>query len=163
MTTYYDFTPTNQAPFQFQPTLDGQIYNAVVTWSLFGQRYYLNVYDLSGNLIVAIPLIASPSAIVIEGASWLRQTATVGLASSHNVPIGVTANLTISGMAPDAYNGAFEMLSVSPTQLSYSLASDPGLPTAFGSLFRDINLVAGYFSASTIVYREGANRFEVSP
>lgn len=56
----FDFIPTQSAPFQFQPTLDGQVYNAVVTWNLFAQRYYLNVYDLAGNLIVATAMVGSP-------------------------------------------------------------------------------------------------------
>jgi len=59
-TTYYDFTPNNSTAFQFQPTLDGQTYTVQVTWNLFGQRFYVNVYDLSGNLIFALPLIGSP-------------------------------------------------------------------------------------------------------
>ena len=60
MTTYVNFTPSASAAFQFQATLDGQIYNVVVTWNLFGQRYYINVYDLSNNRIVSQPMLPSP-------------------------------------------------------------------------------------------------------
>ena len=60
MTTVYDFTPTASAPFQFQPTLDGTTYNVIITWNVFGQRYYINIYDLSGNLILCMPFIGSP-------------------------------------------------------------------------------------------------------
>lgn len=56
----FDFTPSQQVPFQFQPTLDGQTYTLIVTWNLFGRRYYVNVYTLDGVLIEAIPLIGSP-------------------------------------------------------------------------------------------------------
>lgn len=60
MTTFVDFKPSLQGPFQFQPTLDGAVYNVIVTWNIFGRRYYVNLYDLSGSLIVSIPLIGSP-------------------------------------------------------------------------------------------------------
>ena len=62
MTTYIPFTPSATAPFQFQPILDDQVYNVIITWNLFGQRYYVNVYDTSGSLIVTLPMIASPLA-----------------------------------------------------------------------------------------------------
>lgn len=163
MTTFFDFAPTSVAPFQFQPTLDGTIYSAIVTWNLFGQRYYLNLYDLSGNLVVSLPVIGSPAGIAIEGASWLRGEATLGLADPHGLRIGSTAVLTVSGMTPDAYNGTFEALVVSVNQVTYSLASDPGAPSVLGYAGKNVDLVAGYFSSSTLIYREGANRFEVSP
>lgn len=60
MTTFTNFAPSPQTPFQFQPTLDGQAYTVVVTWNLFGQRYYVNIYDLGGVLVVCLPLIGSP-------------------------------------------------------------------------------------------------------
>jgi hypothetical protein len=58
--TTFAFTPSQTAAFTFQPVLDGSTYNVVVTWNIFGQRYYVNCYDLSGNLIFALPLISSP-------------------------------------------------------------------------------------------------------
>lgn len=62
----------------------------VVTWSLFGQRWVVNIYTLTGTLVVAKPLRSSP----------------------------------------DGY---------------------------------DINLVAGYFKTSTLIYRASSNSFEISP
>ena len=90
MTTFTQFTPPPASLFAFQPTLDGAVYSATVVWNLAGQRWYLQLTDLSGNLIVLLPLIGSP----------------------------------------------------------------------IGS---DINLVAGYFQTSTLVYREDTGNFEVSP
>ena len=90
MTTYTLFTPGPQAPFQFNATLDGQQYLVIITWNIFGQRWYVNIYDLYGNLVLAIAMAGSP---------------------------------------PD-YN---------------------------------INLVQGYFTTSTFVYRVATNSFEVSP
>ena len=163
MTTYYDFTPTAQAPFQFQPTLDGQTYSIFVTWNLYGQRYYVNVYDLSGNLIVALPVIGSPSSKSIGGSSWSDGRVTIGTITPHFFKIGATLNLTVAGMEPILYNGIFSMLVTSANELTYSLASDPGAPTTLGSVGADINLLGGYFNTSTLVFRAPTNQFEVTP
>jgi hypothetical protein len=55
------FTPTNAGAFQFGATFDGVNYICVVTWNLWAQRWYLNVYTVTGDLIVARALIASPA------------------------------------------------------------------------------------------------------
>jgi hypothetical protein len=60
MTQYFNFTPSPVSPFQFQPTLDGANYNCIVAWNIFGQRWYVGIYDLQNNLIVNIPMIGSP-------------------------------------------------------------------------------------------------------
>jgi hypothetical protein len=60
MTTYINFNPSPNEPFQFQPTLDGSVYNVIVTYNLFGQRYYVNIYTLDNTLVVCLPLIGSP-------------------------------------------------------------------------------------------------------
>jgi hypothetical protein len=99
MTTYIDFVPSIAAPFQFQPTLDGQLYSVLVPWNLYSQRYYVEVSDLSGNLICAIPQVGSP----VPGQN----------------------------------------------------------PFLTGNV--DLNLVAGYFTTSTLVWRPANQQFEVSP
>jgi hypothetical protein len=61
MTTLVPFTPSLQAPFQFQATLDGAIYTAIIKWNVFGQRWYFNLYT-SGNVrVVTRALIGSPT------------------------------------------------------------------------------------------------------
>lgn len=60
MTTYVNFTPSASAVFSFQATLDSSLYAVTVPWNLFGQRYYVNIYDTSGSLIVSRPLVGSP-------------------------------------------------------------------------------------------------------
>lgn len=86
----YPFTPSTVQNFAFQPTLDGQQYSCVVTWSLFGQRWILEVYTLAGGLVLQKPLAGSPQ--------------------------------------------------------DY-----------------DIDLIQGYFTISTMVFREASNAFEVAP
>ena len=61
MTTFVDFAPSQSAAFQFQPTFDGTTYTVIVTWNVFGQRYYVNVYTVQGALIYVMPLIGSPA------------------------------------------------------------------------------------------------------
>lgn len=59
--TQFVFLPTATTPFRFQPTLDGNIYTGIVTWNLFGQRWYLNLYAINGTLVLAIPVVPSPA------------------------------------------------------------------------------------------------------
>ncbi len=60
MTTLVTFAPTQSSSFQFQAVFDDTAYTVVVTWNLFGQRYYVNVYTVTGTLIYSLPLIGSP-------------------------------------------------------------------------------------------------------
>ena len=61
MTDYINFQPFDTGPFQFQATLDGTQYNIVVTYNVYGQRYYVNIYSTQGALIVARPMVGSPT------------------------------------------------------------------------------------------------------
>ena len=59
-TTCVDFQPSSLANFQFQAVLDGNSYNIVVTWNIYGERYYVNIYTSAGTLVLCKPLIGSP-------------------------------------------------------------------------------------------------------
>lgn len=162
MTTYYPFTPSAVAPFNFQPTLDGVVYNITVPWSLFGQRYYVNCYTQNGNLVFSVPLIGSVDGIHIQDVSWANGYVTVTLDEAHNFRVGATVKLTITGMTPAAYNGTFECMATSRNQFTYPLMADPGTESALGYAQYDVNIAAGYFT-STLVFRESNQTFEVSP
>jgi len=58
--TVVQFTPSKVSNFQFQATFDGAIYNVIVTYNIYGQRYYVNIYDTSNVRIITLPLIGSP-------------------------------------------------------------------------------------------------------
>jgi len=58
--TTFNYNPTSESVFQFQPTLDNNVYNVIVNYNIFGQRFYVNIYDLSGTLILCMPFIGSP-------------------------------------------------------------------------------------------------------
>lgn len=59
-TNYVDFLPTPSAPFQFQTVLDGAQYTVTVTYNVFGQRYYVNLYTVQGALVLSTPMVGSP-------------------------------------------------------------------------------------------------------
>lgn len=87
MTTVF-FNPSVKANFQFQCTLDNQQYTIIVTWNMFGQRYYLNCYDNNANRIFTLPLIGSTDVndINLAGGYFLSSTL-VFRASTQNFEI----------------------------------------------------------------------------
>jgi hypothetical protein len=156
------FVPSSQAPFQFQCTLDGNIYTCTITWSLFGRRYYLNIFDLNQNLVLTEALIGSPDGIAIQGLFWDQGVVTLSTLTTHGFRVGSTTELTISGSAPDAYNAVFQMLATGPQTLSFPLPNDPGVATSLGSVSYNIDLVGIHFD-STFVFRGTSQNFEISP
>ena len=162
MATFTPFTPNALAVFQFQATLDSAIYNVFVTWNTFGQRWYINIYDQSNTRIFTGALIGSPNGVAIQAASWSQGVVTLTTEIPHGYKIGQSAELTITGMTPAAYNGSFLLLATGSNTLIYRLAGNPGLATALGAVTFDISMTQGYF-ASTLVFRQAVATFEVSP
>ena len=66
MSTLTNFRPVPGGAFTFTPTLDGKVYVATVTWNVYGQRWYLNLFDQNANLVLSLPLIASPRDVDIS-------------------------------------------------------------------------------------------------
>lgn len=163
MTTVTPFTPSSTALFQFQPTLDGQAYTAITTTNLFGQRYYINLYATDGTWIFTQPLIGSPSAIALEAVSWANGSAIATTSLPHGYAIGSAINLTISGCAPDAYNGRVQALVIDAVTLSWPLPAPQMVASQLGGVSYDIDMAAGYFQTSTLVFRDGSQQFEVTP
>lgn len=162
MTTFIDFAPSAIAPFHFQVTLDGQQYNAVVTWSLFGRRFYLNLFALDGTRIVTKAIVSSPGGVAIEAMSWSGAKVAVTTSVPHGYKLGTVISLTIAGCSPDSYNGTVPCTITGPDTFTYPLATNPGAATTFGSATYNISLTAGYFT-STLVFRDQSQQFEVGP
>jgi hypothetical protein len=60
-TVYVDFTPSLDVAFQFQPTLDnGVVYNVIITWNVYGQRWYINIYTLTNQRVLTRSMVGSP-------------------------------------------------------------------------------------------------------
>ena len=175
MTTVVNFSPSATAapPFQFQATLDGVQYNITTTWNVFGQRWYVNLYTLSGTRLMTRPMVGSGAKIQAV-MSWANGTATAALQSPHNVAVGSVANIEVSGTGL-GYDGAWRGLATDAETLTYALASDPGQYGVTANVSQDVNLLAGqpasYDTAgnpqswftSTLVYRVGTQQFEVTP
>jgi len=162
MTTYTHFLPTATAAFQFTPTLDGQQYTAVVTWNMVGRRYYISLFALNGIRILTLPVIGSVDAIPVQSASWANGFVTVVTEQPHGYILHDTVELTLSGMAPDAYNGTTQALITGQNEFQFPLNADPGDPTKLGIVNYNINITAGYFSSTSLVFRESSQQFEVS-
>jgi hypothetical protein len=169
VTTFVDFVSSQTAPFSFQPTLDGTVYAATVTWNLFAQRYYLNLNALDGTLIFSLPLVGSPVGVALAGLSWAFGTVEATTEAPHGYEEGSTVALTLSGSAPDAYNGRFLCLVTGDATFTYPLAEDPGDTASLGVVNFNVNLLAGYYDASgqpfssTLVYRPANKQFEINP
>lgn len=165
MTINYAFQPSPVTAFQFQPTLDGNQYNIIVTWNLFGKRYYFNIFALDGTLIVTLPLISSASGFSLSTLSWNIEEQEVTAVAAEPLPyeVGTIVNLSVSGCSPTGYNGAFSCFITGPQTFTYPLTVNPGALSVPGAVSYDINLIGGYFDTSTLVYREATQQFEVGP
>jgi len=84
MTTFVQFNPSPYANFQFNPELDGTSYTATCTWNTYSSRYYINIYDNYGTLIVTNPLIASPDDFDINLVYGYFQTSRLVYRESSN-------------------------------------------------------------------------------
>ncbi|MFP1463117.1 hypothetical protein ACLB1E_23505 [Escherichia coli] len=60
MTTLIPFKPDGRGPFQFTARIGEYETFARVPFNLYANRYYLELKDSSGDVIVYTPLIASP-------------------------------------------------------------------------------------------------------
>lgn len=161
MTAYFPFTPSRKTAPNFMPTLDGKQYNCTVTWNLGGQRYYLNVFTLSGDRVLSIAIVETPADIAIQSGSYddVRGVATIILVASHGLKLGSTAQRRVTGCDPNDFDGTYPMLVSGPFSLTYTPATVPASgAVTVGTVGAPANLVAGYF-ASTLLYRNA--RFEV--
>jgi hypothetical protein len=162
MTSYYPLVPSSVSAPTFAPTFDGAQYTVTVTWNLFGQRYYVNCYDGSGDRIFTVPVIPSADALALASLVWDAASLRVFAATQepHNLAVGTVVQLTLAGATPDSYNGAHTCSITSPTEFFYPMSTDPGQIVTLGSVVYIISMTAGYFN-STLVFRDG--QFEVSP
>lgn len=60
MTTLIPFKPNGREPFQFTVTLGSITLFATVPYNLYSNRYYIQLKDSSGDVVVYTPLIGSP-------------------------------------------------------------------------------------------------------
>ena len=164
--TVTPFLPTASSIFQFQATLDGQPYTVAVLWNTFGQRWYFQITDQNGNIILFRSLVGSPAPIPILTAFWVPSAVTINTQTPHGFPIGTTQNVTIAGLSPGGYNGQVYALITAQSTMTYPLARNPGAAMVTGGVsvvqpYR-VSLVGGYFN-STMFFDETLQQFTVSP
>ena len=155
--TLVNFTPSNAAAFTFQPTLDGVQYNASVLWNIFGERYYLLLTDLSGNLIINTAVVSSGPQIP-AAFTWSMNLATVVCSAPHNVPPAWIAAISVDTDGT-GFDGDFQALAINATSFTYALNADPQEPVPItGSVNFDLNLVAA-LDIGTLIFREATQQF----
>lgn len=75
--TVIPFNPSPAANFEFQATLDGNLYTVICTFNAYGQRYYFAIYDLTQTVVLSRPLIESPDDFDINLIAIFFQTSTL--------------------------------------------------------------------------------------
>jgi hypothetical protein len=163
MPEFFQFVQPPASLFQFSPTLDGATYNAIISFNAFAQRYYLNLFSPDGTRLLTRALVGSPTGVKLESLAWLNEMVVATTDVPHGYKIGDTIELTISGCLPETYNGKVRALITDEYGFSYPMPAFPGLASAVGIADYNVNLVAGYFETSTMVYRDANRQFEVSP
>ena len=88
------FNPSDTAspPQSFTFQLENAEYTASVWWNVAGQRYYLVIYDSSGDVVINHPMVSSPPASPINLAPGIF--ASSGIA--YNKPNATITTYTIT-------------------------------------------------------------------
>jgi hypothetical protein len=86
--TTISFTPTNTAMFQFVATLDSNNYVCQVTWGLYDQRWYLNVYTTQNEIVLSVPFVSSsPSYPINLVYGWFQTSSLVLYDQSQTIVV----------------------------------------------------------------------------
>lgn len=159
----YPFQPNAGQNFVFNPTLDGNSYVATIVWNVFGQRWYLNLTDTSGNLIVYKAVVSSADPQPLASLAWSAGIVTVSTVTPHGIPVGARANLLLQGDTPGGFDGAQLVTSISADGFTYELGSDPGSSVQLGTCNGYVDLTAGLFKTSMFMYYDASASFLVLP
>jgi Domain of unknown function (DUF6983) len=147
----------------FNPVLDGNTYQVTITWNIFGNRWYFNLYNLNGALVTCRALVSSDDQHSIESIVWDNGVVTVTASSPHFFGLGDVVNLNISGNTPIEYNGIYPCDVTGTTTFTYLLTNNPGQQVVIGNFGSIVDLTHGFFNTSTIAYYANSNQFVVSP
>lgn len=159
MTTLIAFTPNATRLFQAQITLDGQPYTVIVTWASWGQRWYFNLLAASGVLVVSEGLIGSADA------AMFALTTVTGSYLASVSPAPTLNGVLLRGQAVNSTNvpPATTLSVVAGANLRLSNPATVTGTDSAASFGYNVNLVAGYGFTSTVVFRESAQQFEITP
>jgi hypothetical protein len=162
VSTSVAFTPSTTAAFTFQPVINGVQYNAVVTWNMVGKRYYLQLSDTSGNLLLCRSIVSS-GPVLAATLTWeddgVNGLATAATATVHNVPIGQLANIRVS-QSGTGFDGSWQALSTGADMLTYALSNPDENQPVTGQLSFDVNLVATLNLGGILLFHYDSSSFE---
>lgn len=82
--TVIPFNPSSNSNFRFAVTMDTIKYNCVVNWNLFGQRFYISMFDINSNRVFTLPVISSPQGFDINIAGGYFQNSSLVFRSASN-------------------------------------------------------------------------------
>jgi hypothetical protein len=161
LTAYFTFTPSRTSIFRFRPTLDGQAYSATCTFNLAVQRWYINLFASNNVRVLSKPIIGSTDRIQTSLTTQAGSlVATVGAGPG----IGTGTKIISTQLPSETVVGAIAGTSIGmvlPSGASQTAITSGTDTTALFS--NDINIVASYFTASTLIYRASTGNFEISP
>jgi hypothetical protein len=161
--TAYPFSPSPLQNVTFNPILGTNTYVATIVWNVFGQRWYLNLTDSLGNLLISTAVVSSQDPQGIASITWTDNLVTVETAVPHWLPLGSQARVYVSGCTPDAYNGLQTVSVTGPSTFTYPLDADPGETTVAGTFGGVIDLSAGLVAGSMLLYYAATNQFVTTP
>lgn len=162
MSTVIQFTPSTAGAFQFKPTIGNTLYTAFVTLNLFGGRYFLNLYDQSSTLVISRALTSTGpklQATLTWEDTGIGGLATIETATPHNVPLGQLANVYVS-QTGTSFDGKWQALSVSETELTYALNNPDFVQPLPGSVSFPLNLVETANLGGFLLWDYSASTFE---
>ena len=70
--------------------------------------------------------------LALTSITWIANVASATTAAPHNLEVGDTLLLTISGASPSGYNGTFLCTVTGTSTFTYPLATNPGGPSSSG-------------------------------
>jgi hypothetical protein len=76
-------------------------------------------------------------------------------------PTGQIVQMVIENCLPDEINGTYDCLMINQQTFTIPTPATHGQVTTLGSASRFMNMIAGYFQTSILIYRNGS--FEVRP
>lgn len=159
----FPFQPSALQNFVFNPVLDGVTYVATIEWNVFGQRWYLRLNDNSGNLVLYKAVVSSADPLPLASLSWSGGTATATTSAPLGLPLGSQAALLLAGSTPDGYNGLVLATVTGPSAFTFELDADPGSLVQLGSYGGVVDLTAGLFQVSKLLYLNATGSFVTVP
>jgi hypothetical protein len=158
--TFVSFVPSTVGPFTFSPIIAGATYNAEIDYNAFGQRFYLNLTDLTGASI-AYCAVAETGPSFQATFNWSVGTASITCEEPHQVPIGQMVRGRISQTESGFDALSILLLAINPTTLTFPLSEDPEVEPVQGVLsLGDVNLVEGIIPGGLLVYHGDVASFE---